>query len=124
MSTGTKMIEANTVLLDLFGYTKDEIFDIDVRHLYANPQDRDGLLKALAISGAVHDYKLQMTRKDGSIVDVLVSNSIQQPKDGSAAIYYDTVQDITDHTKTQEELKLSEARLKTAQRIARLGFWE
>ncbi len=56
----------NDTALQITGYSKEEIEKINVRDFYQNPEERESLLKKLQEDGFVHDYEVELNRKDGT----------------------------------------------------------
>jgi len=72
------ILMVNPSFLTEFGYENEkEVLGKDVRELmYINPMERDIYLHELARSGTVRGYPLTWRRKDGNIVEILVSSHI------------------------------------------------
>jgi len=57
----------------MFGYSMDELIGSDVIDLYANPDDRETLLKEIAEKETIQNRPLSMKRKDASRFGVYIS---------------------------------------------------
>ncbi|MCG9885486.1 MAG: PAS domain S-box protein [Cyanobacteria bacterium] len=68
------------------------------------------------------EYRLQ--RPNGEVCWVLGRAVAESSPDGVQVGYVSTITDITDRKRTEEALQSSEARLKEAQGLARIGSWE
>jgi PAS domain S-box-containing protein len=105
-----RFIEANAALLDLFGYTKEELFSgIEVPGLYGHPQDREAFQKRIEVEGSVRDYPVKFRRKDGTEIDCLVTSSVIRAGDGSIEGYQGIVRDVTRQKRAEQALKEHEA---------------
>jgi PAS domain S-box-containing protein len=109
-TTGGRFIEANTALLQLFGYTREELFDeIDVQGLYCHPEDREAFQKEIEAEGSVRGYPVKLCRKDGTEIDCLVTSSVIHASDGTVEGYQGIVRDVTEQKRAEEALKEREA---------------
>jgi PAS domain S-box-containing protein len=70
-----KVITANSAMLEIIGYTLDEVRLINIADTYEDVEDRRRLLQALNQYGRVTDYRVRMRRKDGSFYDAILNIS-------------------------------------------------
>ena len=98
------ILDANKALLDLFGYTKDEILNLDIHKIYKDPRDRYRFQLEVETKGSVGDYEVQLLKKDGTVMDCLLSSTIRLSKDKEVIGYQGIIRDIT-HLKRANELK-------------------
>ena len=62
-----KLLDVNRALLELFGYTREEMVEkINVRELYADPDDRDKFQQEIELKGSVRDYEEKFRKKNGA----------------------------------------------------------
>ena len=66
---------------------------------------------------------MEVVRPDGTRRHAHARGAAQRGPDGQVVRLYGTLQDITERERAEEVLRKSEAELKEAQRIARLGNW-
>ena len=104
--------EANERLCDILGYSSEEIIGNSGRMLY--PTDEDFEFVGREKYAQIHQkgigaVETRMQRKDGSIIDVLLSSAPLDPKDLSIGITF-TVLDITSHKQSERKLQKSEKR--------------
>ena len=73
-----KIIDANDSVVQLLGHNPKEVIGKTVFELgiWANPDDRQGFVKELLEKGSVHDHDLVLRRKDGTLVDIIMSAAI------------------------------------------------
>ena len=102
--------EANDRLCETLGYSHEEILGKSARMLYPTDEDFEyvGREKYKQIYekgiGAVETH---FQRKDGSVIDVLLSSAPIEPKDLSMGVTF-TVLDITTRKQSERKLKKSE----------------
>jgi PAS domain S-box-containing protein len=71
------LIDGNQFLLEMLGYTIEEMFGMNIIDLCLNPVDGAQFLKALDDKGYVIDYRIKLHRKDGSEFGCLLTSTIR-----------------------------------------------
>lgn len=101
---GHRFLEGNGALLDLTGYTAEEIKQqtASTLKLWENSTVRGELELALAQEGGFHARDACLNRKDGERVDVLISTGII-PMHGSNSVLW-VIQDIAERRRSEREL--------------------
>ncbi|HUT92437.1 MAG TPA: PAS domain S-box protein [Thermoguttaceae bacterium] len=103
--------EANDRLCEMVGYSREELLDEPVRMLYPSDEDYEyvGREKCAQIrqrgTGTVETH---LRRKDGTVIDVLLSSSPLDPDDLAIGVTF-TALDITDRKRAEEALCESES---------------
>lgn len=100
-------VNVNQAYVDLFGYEKQEIMDLNARYLWANPDERSIWQTRLEQEGFVRDYPWLALRKDGEKRFCLVTSTIREDEDGSIQ-YQSICRDVTDQKRAEELLRHSE----------------
>jgi PAS domain S-box-containing protein len=105
-----KYIDVNNGFLKITGYSFEEVIgktskDINV---WANIKDRDGLVAKLKRNGQVENLPAKFRKKDGSIIDGLMSASIVEIDNEPHII--SITRDITEIVTAKNKLKESEER--------------
>lgn len=103
-----KLLEVNQAFLDLFGYTREGVDDLNARALYAHPEDRDKFTTEIEQNGSVSNYEVKLTKKDGTIIDCFLSATTRRNVRGKAIGYQGIVRDITERLRTQQLIKAKE----------------
>ncbi|HEY7396548.1 MAG TPA: PAS domain S-box protein [Gemmatimonadaceae bacterium] len=103
----------NHVLCEITGYPAAELTRLsfqDITHPDDLATDVDAA-RRLAV-GEIPRYQREKRyiRKDGSIVDIMLSTSILRDPDGSAVSYITQMEDITARKRAESALRLSEAK--------------
>jgi PAS domain S-box-containing protein len=102
-----RFIDVNPEMLDLFGYSRQEMMDMDVHQLYAKPEDRTVYLNELENKGFARDYEVKMRKKDGTPMDCMITSTLRRDKNGSI-FYQGSIHDVTERKRIEEQLKESQ----------------
>jgi len=71
------VIDGNQILLEMLGYTIEELFGMNVIDLCISPADGAEFLKALDEKGYVIDHRTRLHKKDGSELNCLLTSTIR-----------------------------------------------
>lgn len=107
-----KFLEVNQSLLDLFGYTRDEIGMLKAQSAYVNSNDRQKFLQEIERKGSVRDYDLKLHKKDGTEMHCLISATIHRTDGGGILGYQGFIRDITEQKLQHYKLKVTLGRLR------------
>lgn len=99
-----RLIDANKAFLDLFGYTKEEISRANAKQVYVSAADRAALKRTLQERSFIRDFEIQLQKKDGTIMDCLLSVTTKRGDNGKITEYNGIVRDITAFKKAQETI--------------------
>ena len=116
----------NAAAQQLYGYTPQEILGHPLSVLV--PADltaeHQQLLARMNAGWATERLETTRRRKDGSLVEVLITASPSTDNNGAVVGVSLIVQDITERLAIQRDLQASQRRLAEAQRIAEIGSFE
>ncbi len=98
-----KFIDFNQATVDLFGYSREELFNLHIRQLYANPEDRPRFQREIEKKGSLKEYEVKFRRKDGTEIDCLLTATLRFDKEGKIVGYQGIIRDITERKKMEEE---------------------
>lgn len=105
-----KIIEANKALEKLFGYTMEELKNMDLTKLYKNPEERKKFFELLEKQGYVKNYEVEYIRKDGKIV---IGNEYAiKVKERGEEFIDGIIHDVTELKKAQQEAEFYNALLR------------
>ena len=99
-------LDINPAGIELFGYSStEEMLAIDIaRDLYVNSDDRKTCLRIIEEQGYVKDYEVDLKRKDGKHVIVLMSNGTVRDSKGEIIAYRGIIKDITERKRLEQQL--------------------
>ena len=109
-----KLVDVNQAWLDLYGYTRGEIADLNVGQLYASPDDQSRFQEEIEQKGFVRDYEFKARKKDETEMDCLITATVRRADDESILGYQGIIRDIT-------EKKRLEAQFQQAQKMQAMG---
>jgi PAS domain S-box-containing protein len=98
-----QVVDMNPAGLSLFGYTREELMQINIRDLYANPDNRDRFRQQIEQEGVVRDLEITYLRKDGTKIDCLETATLRRAEDGTLLGYHGIIRDITAQKQAEQE---------------------
>jgi PAS domain S-box-containing protein len=111
-----KIVDANQVLLDLLGYSREEMMGLNAQNTYVYPEDRREFQQHIEREGFVRDYEIKLRKKDGTEMDCLITAAVMWTDDEKKVGYQGIIRDVTEYKQAQE-------RYRTILRTAMDGFW-
>lgn len=112
--------EVNDRLCQICGYSKEELVGKNARLLYPTKKDYDfvGSEKHRQVrETGIGTVETRFQRKDGRIIDILMSSTYLDPEDKNAGLTF-TALDITKRKRAERGLRESEQRLRIAGKAA------
>lgn len=109
-----KIVDVNQSALDLFGYSRDEMLDLDDKYLYAVSLDRRSFRHEIVKKGFVRDYEVKLRKKGGAEMDCLLTSTLRRGSDGRILGYQGIIRDITDRKRDEVKLKETFEKLQKA----------
>ena len=127
MTSPTKeILEVNDELCHILGYERSELLQKSWAEM-THPHDLAADLTQFnrVIAGEIDGYSLdkRWVRKDGAIIDSVMSARCMRRADGSVEYFVGLVLDTTERRSAEEKLRRSEAYLAEAQRLSRTASW-
>ena len=116
-----KIVDANQAMLDLFGYSREEMIGLDARKTYVYPEDRRKFQQHIEREGFVRDYEIKLRKKDGAEMECLLTSTVRSD-DGSIAGYQGIIRDITEFKQVLNELRAEKQRFQTLSENAPFGM--
>jgi PAS domain S-box-containing protein len=101
-----QLLDANPALVRILGFSsKEEMQLFNFRDLYADPTERDAILREVEVKGSVHEREIVMRRKDGKLIHCLTSGSAMRDASGRAVRLQGTLIDITQRREMEKRLE-------------------
>lgn len=100
-----RFIDVNRAALEMFGYTRDEMFSNSVINIYADPEDRKRFIHEIEKKAFVRDFPVKLKKKDGRTMDCLFTFSIRRLEDDRIHEYQGIIRDVTEYRLMLEKLK-------------------
>jgi PAS domain S-box-containing protein len=94
--------EVNKTASEMSGYTIEELKRINIGQLYYDARQRKGLRSRLLSHGYIENYEIRGIKKDGTVLDTLVSATVIRNADGNAVGIQGSIKDITERRQTEE----------------------
>ncbi|MBS3740981.1 MAG: PAS domain S-box protein [Candidatus Cloacimonetes bacterium] len=107
-----KFLDMNQAGLEMLGYTKQEILNLEVNDIYYNPEERLDFIKKMNENGYVKDYELALKTKEGEKLYCLISSTVARGDKGEIISYEGIIKDITERKKAELALKKSQEKYK------------
>ncbi len=97
-----KFSDFNQSLLKMFGYSREEFKSLTNDSLFDDTEALQTFNEELEKTGAVKDFEARLRRKNGSVLDCLLTSTAWRSIDGELTGYHGMIRDITIRKKTQE----------------------
>ncbi|MDR3567676.1 MAG: PAS domain S-box protein [Syntrophobacteraceae bacterium] len=100
-----RWIDFNEAAVKLFGYDDSvELRETRISFLYANELDRQKHIATITEQGFTRDYRVNLRKKDGSIVNTLITSVPKMDTSGEITGYQGVIKDVTKESMLQERL--------------------
>jgi PAS domain S-box-containing protein len=118
-----KIVECNQTTARALGYTKDELIGREVYDVYHPDciEDAKRAFEIFAQTGEVRDAELQLSRKDGTPVDVTLNVSGIRDQNGRVVRSRSVWRDVTEPKRAEQKRRKLEERLQLTQKLESLG---
>jgi PAS domain S-box-containing protein len=100
-----QLLDANPALVRMLGYDdKEELKKLNFRDCYADPSQRDRLVRQMVYQGSVQDVEVVYRRKDGTHIHCLASGFAIRDTFGRTIRMQGTLVDITERMEIEARL--------------------
>ncbi|HKK98675.1 MAG TPA: PAS domain S-box protein [Desulfotignum sp.] len=102
-----RFLDVNPALLKILGYhDKDEFLALDLaRDVFLKPEDRKKFQRIIEKKGRVVDYEVKWRRRDGHIIDILLTSNVRYNAEGKILGYEGIVVDVTERRKSENQIR-------------------
>lgn len=125
-ATDGSILDANQTFCEMFGYTREELLELDFEALHVDKppytSERAGQYIQKAATEGPQTFEWRDETKDGEVVPVEVH--LRQTAIGDDQRILAVVRDITDRNEGERELERTRDLLQYTERIADVGGWE
>jgi PAS domain S-box-containing protein len=114
-------VDFNRQLVELLGYTTDELTGLPIAHITA-PAQREALqhkLERLLSGETLTPYELILVAKDGTEIPTEVNMTVVRDDEGEPAYIQSIIRDITDHKEAEARLERQNRDLMLLNRLTR-----
>jgi len=102
-------VDLNEAAVELLGYdSREELRQVPVSSLYADPAYRDEHLRLIEEKGYLEAHPVSLRRKDGSVVETRFTSVPISDDDGEIWGYQGTIRDVTERNRMERRLRESE----------------
>ena len=106
-----EFIDVNRATFKLFGFTREELIGkLHIQGLYFQPSEREKFQQEIEQKGAVRDFEIKLQKKDGSVMDCLLTSTVRLSPDNRILGYQGIIRDVTEFKRAEKALQESEAR--------------
>jgi PAS domain S-box-containing protein len=118
-------VDFNDAAVELFGYeNREDLLKVKIPDLYANTDERDAHIAYIRKNGSSFEYPVDLKRKDGTIINALVTTVARNDTSGTIIGFQGSIRDITERKRNERLLLENQTQLATAMDLAHLATWE
>lgn len=112
-----QIIDVSPSCETILGYSRQEALQMNTSQAYVNETDITYARQAIHSHGVLKDYELKLRRKDGQVIDALISSVLRRHEDGSVMAIQSVIRDITDRKQAEQE-RLKNMELEKEKQVA------
>jgi len=105
MTTDAAIVDVNQATLDLFGYTRDEMLKLGLSDIGVQLDQFGAFQQIIGEQGSVRDYEVNLTRKDGTVMEGLLTATLRRDEAGKPIAYQGILRDITERKRAERLLE-------------------
>lgn len=113
-----QILEINSAGEHLFGFSREELLDINLASLYENTEDYAHFMHAVNKTGTSSNFEVTLRDKSGNKKYCSVTSNVQKVDRHGNIIYHGVIHDMTRRKKAEQELLMAE-KLAVTGKIAR-----
>nr|HPN11629.1 PAS domain S-box protein [Spirochaetota bacterium] len=100
-----KILDFNPALEAMFGYTSEEVPEINVRDVFVDPKDPDRFLDHIKANGFIKDFSTSLRRKDGEVIHCVMTANLERSPEDNRKIIRGVIRDITEVERSHRALR-------------------
>lgn len=109
-----KFFDFNQSTIDLFGYSKKEMLEMNTKDIFVNADEYLGLLEEIEKKGSVRDFEAKLYKRDGTKINCLITSSARLSKDNNIIGYQGIIRDISELVSSRQKLEKTLDKLRKA----------
>jgi PAS domain S-box-containing protein len=107
-SVDGRWVDLNDAAVKFFGYdSREDLLNMEIKNLYENPEERTLHLQVINEKGYTQEYPVTLLKKDGTIIDTLITSVTRKDSTGRIIGYQGTIRDVTERKRAEEERRAS-----------------
>lgn len=124
LATGM-LYEVNDAYCEFVGYTREELIGHSVLelNLWLNNAERAPVMQRVVSEGRISAYETRFRRKNGEIRDVVITFDRIELERAEGLLLISQFTDITERKAMERRVQESQALLRMASRLSRMGAW-
>lgn len=102
-----QLIDCNQAMVELFGFDSKAEMIQEIRDgalLYADPVERNKVIRELLAKGEIKEREIDFKQKDGTILKTLVTSRVRFDEENEAVGFEGIIQDVTQMRSLEEQL--------------------
>ena len=111
------IINANSAWLELYGYTREEALNGNIKMVYLTDVDRQPIIEAFESTGSIYNYEITHQKKDGTRFTCLLTANVRMDESGNKRYFQTSVRDISRQRQLEQEFIQSQ-KMETVGRLA------
>jgi PAS domain S-box-containing protein/putative nucleotidyltransferase with HDIG domain len=109
-----KFIDFNSSTTELFGFSKEEMFKMNTGDLFVSADEYRKLQEEIERKGSVRDFEARLYKKDGAIMNCLITSTVRRSKNTNIIGYQGIIRDISELVSSQKKLQKTLGKLQKA----------
>jgi len=99
-----RVMDANSFALNLFGYTREAMTDLNFQSLYVDPDDAFRFRQEIQKTGSVDEFFTRLRRSDGVEMECTMNVAVHRDSEGTIVRYQGVIRDMTESRRLQTQL--------------------